>query len=288
MQMPCFNPVQAWKGRTGGVVFAKHHGWSDQPLKVPCGGCIGCRMDYARDWAVRCMHEKLMNEDSMFVTLTYSDENLPKNGSLNPRDFTLFMKRLRKKFPKNKIRYFMCGEYGDSTQRPHYHALIFGLWFDDKTLERINDGNSLYESKTLDEIWRLGKADFGAVTFQSAGYVARYNFKKITGDLAQQTYGTLVPPFARMSRRPGIGIPWLLKFREDIKKDQIWVSGKHVPVPRAYDKYLEKEDPDEFEKIKRARIRNAAKQKWNNTKERLQVREHIATERAKLLIRSKN
>ncbi len=131
--MACYYPLRAWRGpgRTGALSIAwTRQGSSHVELQLPCGQCIGCRLERSRQWAVRCMHEASLYSFNSFVTLSYSPECLPSLDSLCVRDFQLFMKRLRKQF--SKVRFFHCGEYGDDTRRPHYHALLFNLHFDDR------------------------------------------------------------------------------------------------------------------------------------------------------------
>ena len=143
--MSCYSPLKAYKihgvkTESNKAVLVFNHrltiGKTYSEVDLPCGQCIGCRIDKSRDWACRCYHEASMYDENCFVTFTYDDENLPENGSLtrgSQSDFTLFMKRLRKKV-KKKIRYFQCGEYGDTTGRPHHHACLFGFDFEDKVL----------------------------------------------------------------------------------------------------------------------------------------------------------
>lgn len=187
--MTCYTPISAYRGRsvnpkTGKrpVVFNLTEGFKDLPIKLPCGRCIGCRLERSRQWAIRCMHEASLHKHSVFVTLTYSDEELEKTENsqlreLRHEDFQRFMKRLRKRFGSG-IRYYMCGEYGEKFGRPHYHAAIFGLTFKDKKLFKNTRGNKLYTSQILTEIWGHGHASFGSVTFNSAAYIARYIIKK--------------------------------------------------------------------------------------------------------------
>ena len=100
-------------------------------IPVPCRTCLGCRIDYSREWANRMCLEMLCSGQACFITLTYNNSSLPLTKDLIPtlckRDWQLFMKRLRKAFPDRKLRFYMCGEYGSHTLRPHYHAIIFGL-----------------------------------------------------------------------------------------------------------------------------------------------------------------
>lgn len=190
-------------------------------IDIPCGQCIGCRLDYARQWADRCLLELGEHKSSYFVTLTYSDEYVPFGHgvdkdtgevtcdcmTLQKRDFQLFMKRLRKKFSDQKIRFFACGEYGPETQRPHYHAILFGLELNDLVLyKRCMHGDyNYYNSPSLQEVWPYGHVVVGKVTWESCCYTARYIMKKQKGDgaLFYDLTG-IEPPFSLMSRKPGI------------------------------------------------------------------------------------
>uniref|UniRef100_UPI0040482461 rolling circle replication-associated protein n=1 Tax=Shewanella sp. TaxID=50422 RepID=UPI0040482461 len=183
--MACFYPIKGWRPRLGNkIVFNPAHGYADRPVTLPCGQCVGCRLEHSRQWAIRCVHEAQLHQDNCFITLTYNDDYLPENGTLVKRDFQLFMKRLRKKYP-HAVRYYQCGEYGSKTHRPHYHACLFGHDFKDKTLwQKGSDGTPLYISSSLQDLWSsdghsIGFSTIGTVTFQSAAYVARYIMKKI-------------------------------------------------------------------------------------------------------------
>ena len=173
-------------------------------FKLPCSKCIECRLEYARQWAVRCVHESKMHEDNVFVTLTYSEENL-KSPKLQYSDYQLFMKRLRdhifrdflktygkenwklltkqekKEIYEHKIiSTFVTGEYGDKTKRPHWHAIIFNWSPSDLKYFRKNEnGDTIYKSDLLNSLWQHGHNEIGSVTFESAGYVARYAAKKL-------------------------------------------------------------------------------------------------------------
>ena len=124
-------------------------------FELPCGQCIGCRLEYSRQWAIRCMHEASLYEDNCFITLTYDQDHLPHDRSLNKSHFQKFMKRLRKRFGGG-IRFYHCGEYGERTRRPHYHACIFNFDFSDKKLFKIVNNHRLYTSEQLEELWPFG------------------------------------------------------------------------------------------------------------------------------------
>lgn len=206
--MPCYKPLDAWRPdfSTGSkkLIFSYHPARCAGPtpdLQVPCGQCVGCRLERSRQWAVRCVHESQLHKENCFITLTYASEHLPPDSSLHYRDFQLFMKRLRKKFTGKKIRFYMCGEYGENFGRPHFHACLFGHNFDDLKLWKTQNNIPLYRSKILEELWPFGHSSVGSVTFESAAYVARYIMKKVTGEAAELHY-TFCRSFNRGDIRP--------------------------------------------------------------------------------------
>jgi len=237
----------------------------------------------------------------MFLTLTYDDFNLPEGGTLLKRDHQTFLKRLRQycwRQHKIKIRYFLVGEYGDKTQRPHYHALIFGLWFHDQKKYKKNDqGDFLYRSPTLDRLWGKGLATFGQLTYESAAYCARYTLKKQGGKFAAGHYERLdlatgeviqvQPEYAQMSTHPGIGRDFYEKYAGDIHRgDFCIVKGHKQKPPRYYDKVLFSRLPDRHDQLKQERKKLAEKQSEHNTTARLRVREEVKKSQIKQLKRS--
>lgn len=306
--MTCYHPLDGFRARTPGpsgkraITFNPSEGYRDLPIQVPCGQCIGCRLEKSRQWALRCKHEASLYSDNCFLTLTYSDENLPENSSLCLRDFQLFIKRLRKKYGKN-IKYYHCGEYGEKTNRPHYHALIFNFDFKDKTIYKIKNEQKYYISASLSKLWinpktkkTLGHCVIGDLTFESAAYVARYCLKKITGKDSDKYYerfnsetGEIVKiakEYATMSRRPGIGRDWYKKYQTDVyPRDYVVKDGVKMRPPKYYDRQLEITDPKEIRRIKALRKQSAAKHAVDNTPARLAVREKVQKAQAKLLVR---
>lgn len=294
--MSCFHPIDCYRKIGGGVTFTRQNAYTDQPLKIPCGQCVGCRLERSRQWAIRCVHEASLYEHNSFITLTYDDENLPSDRSLHVEHFQKFMKRLRKRFGQN-IRFYHCGEYGEQTFRPHYHACLFNINFHDKKLWSQKNGNNLYNSEILSKLWPFGYAVIGDVTFESAAYVARYIMKKINGKNAQQHYERvnfetgeiyqLKPEYTTMSRRPGIAGEWFQKFKTDIyPKDFLTINGKKMRPPRYYDRQFELLYPTDLEKIKSRRKIKAKKHLTNNSKERLLVREELTKIKVAKLCRS--
>ena len=297
--MPCFSPIKGYRAKhvnasgKRSIVFSKNDGFSDLPVEINCGQCVGCRLEKSRQWAIRCLHEASLYDENCFITLTYNDEKLPSDNSLNKGHFQLFMKRLREKFKGRKIRYYHCGEYGDKTDRPHYHAIIFNLDFQDKELYSSREGVQLYTSETLEKVWQNGFATIGDVTFESAAYVARYVMKKVTGERAEEHYKSLnpytgeiieiEPEYTTMSRRPGIGQPWLEKYETDVyPEDFVVVNGKKMKPPKYYDNLMERKSVKEFETIKNKRKKRASKHKEDQTPERLAVREKVAKARIQI------
>lgn len=279
--MPCFHPIQGYKGMDGGFQF---HPRTDLLMSVPCGQCIGCRLERSRQWAVRIMHEVQMHEVNSFVTLTYRDAELPERGVLVKKDFQDFMKRLRRFFLPERISFYHCGEYGGETYRPHYHAILFGVDFPDQEWRKDNGrGEPLYESAALDRLWGKGDCLIGAVTFESAAYVARYCCAKITGDLAREHYKRvdketgevywLPPEYATMSLKPGIGLRWFSRYGAEVEdSDTVVMRGREMAAPRYYDKLR---DGALMKEVKRKRKRGVLKNARDITRARLDVRERV-------------
>jgi len=260
MQCNCLIPL--YRSVDGGVTGNPKKGYGDTSFKVPGGQCMACRIRLSRDWAVRAMHETEKFNHNIFATITYSDENLPHGYTLHRDDIKKFHKRLRKSRPAMRMLY--CGEYGDETDRPHYHGLYFNLKFDDQEHMATKDGKNVYRSQTLDDIWGLGHINYyDEITPQSAQYVAGYTKKK-TGKLEQEAYQWIdpetgqifdrTPEFKGQSNRPGIGYDWITKWLFDVyEKDQIIHDGKPMTPPRYYDKVCEKQAPQLWAKVRHRR-----------------------------------
>lgn len=309
--MTCYYPLSGYRSKeinpsTGkrAIVFNKEDGYADRPVKLPCGQCVGCRLERSRQWAVRCYHEASLYDRNCFLTLTYDDLSLPwvrskekkraVVGSLHPPDFVNFMKRLRKKYGEG-IRFYHCGEYGPLNFRPHHHCIIFNHDFLDKKLWKYSNDQPLFTSESLKELWPWGFSSIGDATFESAAYCARYILGKATGEEAKkyervdETTGEvfeLKPEYTTMSRMPGIGKPWLEKYESDAyPNDFIVVRGKKMRPPKFYDEQIEAQCKKTFRNIKRRRILNAKENAGNNTSTRLRVREVIQMARLKRLPR---
>lgn len=274
--MPCYNPIRAWRKRrldkdTGkrGITFTRSEGLEDMEVQIPCGKCMGCRVRKSIDWALRCVHESQSYERNCFVTLTYSDENCPQDMSLNKKHFQDFMKRLRESEPQ-KIRFFMCGEYGDQFGRPHYHAILFNYWPKDAKHFRYANKSILYTSESLEELWGHGFVTIGEANYTSAAYTARYSTKKIFGEKAEEHYQGREPEYCQMSLRPGLGYDYAVKYADELKlHDCIVYNGRSYPLPRYYELVF-----DELEKQKNKRKLKVNKRE--NHTDRLRVREEVA------------
>lgn len=288
--MPCYSPIGGYRGPGGRLSLSPKAGYYDLHINISCGQCIGCRLERSRQWAVRILHEASQHEKNSFLTLTYSEDNLPLDHSLNINHWQLFAKRVRKHLstqtdPRSRtFRYYHCGEYGEQTGRPHYHACVFGQDFSsDRKPHGTSRGNTLYTSTQLDNLWALGHVWIGDLTFESAAYVARYVCKKVTGEKAESHYNGLKPEYASMSRKPGIGSTWIEKyFGQVYPRDEVITRGKRGTPPKFYDKRLEEKDPELMRRIKVLRAMKAAEHSQNLTPERLKVREQVTRRKSNL------
>lgn len=280
--MACFHPLTAWRAPPGQQYGSKDISFDprsnvpgSQELKLPCGRCIGCRLERSRQWAMRCMHEASLYDYNCFLTLTYDDGHLPDGNSLNVEDYQLFMKRLRKMYGSG-IRFFHCGEYGEKFERPHHHAIIFNFDFPDKVPISRTSSGYLWSSDSLSALWGKGFCSIGDVTFDSCAYVARYIMKKINGDLADEHYQGRMPEYLTMSRRPGIAAGWFDEFSSDVyPKDFVTIrDGIKCKPPRFYDRLFSRNHLEELQEIKERRLEKAlASDPSQFTDERLSARE---------------
>lgn len=259
--MTCYYPLHGWKSRRATekgkrkVVFSLSEGLSDMPVDVPCGKCSGCRADQALMWSVRAYHESTQHLKNSFLTLTYSDENLPPDGKLDKAHLQNFFKRLRKQYPPKHIRYIACGEYGEKTRRPHYHAIIFGEDFLAAD-HYIKISDKLYTNTQLQETWGHGHVAIAEVNISTICYVCGYVYKKV-GD---------PDTFNLMSRRPGIGSSWLNRYYDDLRRTGcVTIDGREFPIPR---RYLELKEDELKEVIKKRRQygKKASRREDGNTR----------------------
>lgn len=265
-------------------------------MGLPCGQCIGCKQERAKQWAIRMMHETSLYTSNSYITLTYNEQNYPEDHSLDKTHFQLFMKRLRKKYEPKIIRYYQCGEYGDENGRPHYHAILFNHEFEDQKFWKMIKGNKHYTSETLDKLWQKGYCTISDVTFDTCSYVASYITKKVTGKKADKHYRSLdpstgeilqlQPEYSTMSRRPGIGKEWYDKFKGDAYPSDFLIQKGHKMKPPAYyDKLYAEENPEKMEAIKDERERQAILNQPEDYFKKLIIKKTIKQAQLRSLIR---
>lgn len=288
--MACFSPIKGFQPVEGGAIL-----WAERantrPIELPCGMCIGCRIRRQREWTVRLMCEQKMHEHSMFLTLTYDEDNIPTDNGLCYRHVQLFLKRLRKQTGL-KLRYFVAGEYGDKSLRPHYHMCLFGYWPSDSVRSSsVYSEHALYQSEFVQSIWGKGFAPFGEVTPQSAAYTASYVLKKWNGTDREGRYERINEftgevrvverEFAHMSLKPGIGAMWLEKYHPDLFRtghDAMRIDNGFLPIPKYFKRLYECIDDLDYDEFiaRMAEWSDKESNRWNNESERLLVREEVA------------
>ena len=291
--MPCYHPLAAWQSKNcksngkRAIVFSMPRNVANwEQINLPCGQCIGCRLSRSRDWAMRCVHEASLHERNCFITLTYNDDNIvwsPVTGeqTLFKKHLQDFLKRLRRRIEPCKVRFFACGEYGDTTHRPHYHAILFGYDFPDKVLYKQSlDGFNYWTSEFLNEVWGHGYCTVCNVSFETCAYVARYVMKKANGELAKDKYEGIQPEFVNMSRRPGISREWFEKYTSDVYPyDEVIIhsNGKTRKLKpcRYYDKLFDEINPEEMQAIKEKRIIKAKAHEEDIYNGRLEAKEKV-------------
>lgn len=245
--MPCYHPLRAWRTPNGDVKLGKDR--SDGALlQLPCGNCLGCRTNYAQSWALRCQLEYHEHQAAVFTTLTFDEEHKPL--TLSKRHVSDYIRRVRKQFD-NKLRFFATGEYGEQTQRPHYHAIIYGV-----KAEPDPTRFGKFRSPRLEEAWPQGHVNVDQATPANIAYTAGYCSKKIgyrrhgheRVDPATGYKYQWQPPFILMSRNPGIGATakqYLNSWRLYAIKD-----GHKMPVPRYFkNHWKDNATPEELDKL---------------------------------------
>lgn len=292
--MPCYHPLTAVgvKNRVDGkmtVLFPKKKPVEEllkqanaEQLQIPCGQCLGCRLEYSRQWAIRCCLEAKQWSCNYFVTLTYDPVHVPLRDhfkvdentgevmehetvmTLKPDDLQKFIKRLRTNFQREYghtgIRFFACGEYGSLNDRPHYHLILFNCPFEDLKLDHVSDGFAYFRSAMLEKTWPYGMSIVTDFSFQTAGYVARYMLKKHKGlDRDYYEKKGIEPEFTRCSRRPGLGKDYYDAHKDDMYKwDNLFVSignGKvlNTTPPRYFDRLMVEDNPETLAEQKERR-----------------------------------
>lgn len=255
--MPCRSPLNGYKLPDGSFSFNRTN--SVGLISFACGMCRDCRINKAREWAIRCHHEASMHEDNCWLTLTYAKDPI----TVNRRDLQIFFKALRN--AGFKFSYYAVGEYGENFSRPHYHVCLFGADFPDKYPWEKKNKSLLYRSPQLEKAWPHGHAKIGNLTQESAAYTARYTMKKITGDKAEKHYSReigglefmITPEFALMSLKPPIGKRWIEKYYKDVfPADHVIYKGKEMPVPRYYYNWLQVEHNELWQEVQKKRIKH--------------------------------
>lgn len=287
--MSCLTPVQAYRSKLRNasgkrsVVFNRDEGLVDLPVQFACGKCKNCRLRRSKEWAIRCVHEASLHARNSFITLTYRPKDRPdKLTHFGELGFQRFMKRLRKAVSPHRVRFYMCGEYTPINRYPHFHAILFGYDFPDRKKLSIRNGNQLYISEQLTNLWPFGYHVIAENNFKTAAYVARYIMDKKDGDLA-----TEYEPYACMSRNPGIGHDWWQsKGKYDLALHDFCVlDGKKMQPPKYYDNLFINEDEHSFNIIRHTRKRLAKKREDDNLPERIEARWKCSLARVKLLKR---
>lgn len=294
--MSCYYPMYGmftgYNGESGKPMYKvlssqRYVEHDPRDIQVPCGRCIGCRLDHARQWANRCVLELDHHKGkAIFITLTYNDLHVPishfdNNGvpvlTLYKKHLQDFLKRLRYYFSDKEVRFFAAGEYGSHTLRPHYHAIIFGLElsdFDDAFVAGTNKyKQSYYGSPKLDKIWKHGFTSLAPVSWQTCAYVARYNVKLYqTDDLLFDSIG-VARPFIEMSRRPGIGAYYAIEHPDDLSKPYVYFedtngvrSVNEIRLPKFVFNKLELTNSELHDKLKTLRKRSAQDSFYNQLK----------------------
>lgn len=265
--MGCFHPLPAYRTTSGDVRIGwmKNEAERLREFPLPCGSCIGCMKSRAREWAVRCRLELVGHSTACWCTLTYDDSSLPP--TLDRLHLSGFFKRLRHKFPPKWVRFFGCGEYGERTYRPHYHAILFGV----------------PQETDIQASWRYGFAQTHTLSDAAISYVAGYCSKKLAfrpeaGERIDYRTGELYqfqPPFLQMSRRPGIGGD-SRRFWKSWKRSAI-VDGREVPVPRyLHASWRANSSEEEIVALQLEKEERAWELRDNYTPERLEAGEAIA------------
>lgn len=265
---------------------AKNDDWI-KVQEIPCGKCIGCRLDYSKTWATRAMLEAMQWEENYFITLTYDDKHKPYNwqmpdletgqiytdpgnwnGYLNPDDMKHFMYRLRtdyaRKFKHRGIRMMYCGEYGEDTKRPHYHAILFNMPIpanELKVYKQTYTKDFLYTWDWLTEEWGKGNVIIAEVTWNTCAYVARYMCKKQKGPTSSEYYASRgqTPEFMRVSNRPGLARQYYEEHKKEIYAgDELIIKGRNgkpvcIKPPKYFDNLFKEFNKEYMEELKERR-----------------------------------
>lgn len=249
--MRCIRPIKAGFDRNGDITYSsRKRDPAIAPFEFECRKCLPCRLNGAREKAIRCYHEAQMHENNIFLTLTYDDDHL-ESPWLIYSHFQTFMKDLRDKIgyePENRISCMVTGEYGELNKRPHWHALIFNYRPKDAKHKYTSDrGDEVFSSKIIDGIWSRGATEFGSITLDSANYVARYAAKKLVHGKDQNHN---FHPIHKTSSRNAIGRLWISKYwKQTFAHGYVHLpNGQKAGIPRYYVDWLKKNFPTSWER----------------------------------------
>lgn len=283
--MPCVHPMPAWRTQAGIITFdPRERAASREELQMPCGTCIGCNKSKAQAWALRCLLELQQHQSATFTTLTYEPGKEPTTG-LSKRDLQLFLKRLRKKIRKESartIRFFAAGEYGEKTNRPHYHAILFSC-------------NAEMDRMAIEKTWGKGHAYTVPVTHRAISYTAGYCAKKYENTIENKErwetdyetgeyYLAYQPPFLQMSRggKQGSGIGGAARKHTESWRDYAVLNGTRFPVPEyLHQAWEETATAEEIENREHEKyLRSLTKERM--TQKNLEAQEQIERTKQKL------
>lgn len=191
-----------------------------QNIYVPCGKCKACRISNVMQLSLRAYHEFLTSDCASFVTLTYSDDNIPANANLCYDDFLRFLKYFKKLSKIKGLKYMVAGEYGGLYGRPHFHCILYNV---DKSYKDL-----------IKKAWKnQGFIDVKPAMKESFGYIAKYNLKTKTEKEKEFILLGKIPPFVRISK--GLGYNWCVAHRDVLERDLcIKHNGKVIPLPPYY------------------------------------------------------
>lgn len=201
-----------------------------KPISIPgglagCGKCLPCRVKLRREWTHRLLLEGTLHEHKTFLTLTYDEEHVPKDGSLKPEHLRDFWKRLRDHLEPRRFRYYAVGEYGEKSGRPHYHAALFGL---QNCSDPSRDPCKCITCTLVRNKWGMGRVSLDPLVPETARYVAQYVTKKINRRDDPRLHGR-EPEFSRQSNRPGIGHGVIEKLAKTITRYSLLTAAGDVP-----------------------------------------------------------
>lgn len=282
-------------------------------IRLPCGKCVGCHADKARNYATRAIHEYFAHRDrpSSFLTLTFNEDMLhkrdvPNYKSVYRSEFSGFVKRLRERIKSiygKEIRVFGSGEYGELHCRPHYHAIIYGFDFPDKYQVRTRVGKDLiryYRSPFLESVWKppgynpsYGFSIIGEVTQNSCQYVTGYVSDKLD-EFGERDYKQLGidKPFFYTPSKTGLGYDYFQRYYKEIYSNGYchWHNKVKAPIPPYYTALLKDKDPELYNSYKLDKLKlmidNLFIENLDMSEQRLLAREGALKEKYSKVIRS--